>query len=107
MLKNASFLAIVAVHRAENEPLKNWAVIEFKIPSQDRDLARDFGLPGAGVAEELHVESLRREPVEVRELAVGHDTSLFSRLVLGWIETKFCNQIRIFSGFSRSTKLSG
>ena len=38
--------------------------------------------------------------------AVGHDTSLFSRLVLGCIETKFCNQIRIFSGFSRSTKLS-
>ena len=36
----------------------------------------------------------------------GHDTSLFSRLVLGCIETKFCNQIRIFSGFSRSTKLS-
>ena len=38
--------------------------------------------------------------------AVGHDTSLFSRLVLGCIETKVCNQIRIFSGFSRSTKLS-
>ena len=37
---------------------------------------------------------------------VGHDISLFSRLVLGCIETKFCNQIRIFSGFSRSTKLS-
>ena len=36
----------------------------------------------------------------------GHDTSLFLKLVLGWIETKFCNQIRIFSGFSRSTKLS-
>ena len=33
-------------------------------------------------------------------------TSLFSKLFLGCIETKFCNQIRIFSGFSRSTKLS-
>jgi hypothetical protein len=41
-----------------------------------------------------------------RRTAVGHDTSLFSRFVLGWIETKFCNQIRMFSGFSRSTKLS-
>ena len=31
---------------------------------------------------------------------VGHDTSLFSRLVLGCIETKFCNQIRILLQFS-------
>ena len=38
--------------------------------------------------------------------AAGHDTSFLSKLVLGCIETKFCNQIRIFSGFSRSTKLS-
>ena len=28
---------------------------------------------------------------------------IFGGLVLGCIETKFCNQIRIFSGFSRST----
>ena len=37
---------------------------------------------------------------------VGHDTSLFSKLVLGCIETKFCNQIRILQQFSKSTKLS-
>ena len=35
----------------------------------------------------------------------GHDTSLFSKLVLGYIETKFCNQIRILQQFSKSTKL--
>ena len=35
-----------------------------------------------------------------------HDTSLFSRLVLGCIETKFYNQIRILQQFSKSTKLS-
>ena len=28
--------------------------------------------------------------------SVGHDTSFFSKLVLGYIETKFCNQIRIY-----------
>ena len=42
------------------------------------------------------------------ELA-GHDTSLFSNLVLGYIETKFCNQnyqIRMLQQFSKSTKLS-
>ena len=33
-----------------------------------------------------------------------HDTSLFSRLVLGYIETKFCTKDAL--GFSRSTKLS-
>ena len=59
--------------------------------------ARAFALPAllAGAYEPMR-----------RSTAVGHDTSLFSRLVLGCIETKFCDQIRIFSGFSRSTKLS-
>ena len=33
--------------------------------------------------------------------------NIFRRLVLGWIESYDCNQILIFSGFSRSTKLSG
>jgi hypothetical protein len=37
----------------------------------------------------------------------SYDTSLFSRLVLGWIDSYDSNQILIFSGFSRSTKLSG
>ena len=36
----------------------------------------------------------------------GRDASLFSELVLGYIETKFCNQIRILQQFSKSTKLS-
>ena len=33
MLKNAPTLAIVAVHTEENEPLKNWGVIQFNIHS--------------------------------------------------------------------------
>ena len=80
--KNAPFLAIVAVDTAENEFRKEWCVV-----------AR----PRAARA--------RRPPPAVRA-ALREHTSLFSRHVLGCIETKFCNQIRIFSGFSRSTKLS-
>ena len=36
----------------------------------------------------------------------GHDTSLFRRLVLGWIEADFRVQIRIFQHFSKSTRKS-
>ena len=36
----------------------------------------------------------------------GHDTSLFPRLVLGWINADFRVQICIFSHFSRSTRNS-
>ena len=43
---------------------------------------------------------------ETLQHAVGHDTSLFSKPVLGYIETKFCNQIRILQQFAKSTKLS-
>ena len=39
--------------------------------------------------------------------SIGHDTSLFFRLVLVCIETKFCIQMRILQHFSKSTKLSG
>ena len=34
----------------------------------------------------------------------GRDTSLFPRLVLGWIEADFRVQIRIFQHFSKSTR---
>ena len=37
---------------------------------------------------------------------LGHDTSLFRRLVLGWIEADFRVQIRIFQHFSKSTRKS-
>ena len=33
-------------------------------------------------------------------IALSHDTSLFFMLVIGCIETKFCNQIRILLHFS-------
>ena len=36
----------------------------------------------------------------------GHDTSLFPKLVLGWIEADFCNQGLILQHFSRSTRKS-
>ena len=36
----------------------------------------------------------------------GHDTSLFRRLVLGWIEADFRVQIRILQHFSKSTRKS-
>ena len=45
------------------------------------------------------------EPEEAPSPRVGHDTSLFSKLVLGYIETKFCNQTRILEQFSKSTKV--
>jgi hypothetical protein len=35
----------------------------------------------------------------------GHDTSLFSKLVLGCIETKVCSQIRILQQFSKIYKI--
>ena len=38
---------------------------------------------------------------------VSRDQRNFSRLVLGWIDSYDSNQILMFSGFSRSTKLSG
>ena len=36
----------------------------------------------------------------------GHDTALFPRLVLGWIEADFRVQIRILQHFSKSTRKS-
>ena len=45
---------------------------------------------GAGASSQLH----------------SHDTSLFLGLVLGWIETDFCNQGLILQHFSRSTRKS-
>ena len=47
-----------------------------------------------------------KEPLSPSFGSPGHDTSLFFRLVLGCIETKFRNQIRILQHFSKSTKLS-
>ena len=52
------------------------------------------------LANPLRVSTLARAGV------TGHDTSLFFRLVLVCIETKFRNQIRIFQHFPTSTKLS-
>ena len=37
---------------------------------------------------------------------LGHDTALFRRLVLGWIEADFRVQIRILQHFSKSTRKS-
>ena len=37
---------------------------------------------------------------------LGHDTALFRRLVLGWINADFRVQIRIFQHFSKSTRKS-
>ena len=49
---------------------------------------------------------------DLEEAAAGpnirfRDLQIFRRLVLGWIDSYDSNQILIFSGFSRSTKLSG
>ena len=45
---------------------------------------------------------------EIGQELIGHDTSLFPRLVLGWIEADFRIQIlvRIFQHFSKSTRKS-
>ena len=50
-------------------------------------------------------------PLGYGEFRKGHEIApmrdpIITAIVLGCIETEFCNQIRIFSGFSRSTKLS-
>ena len=44
-----------------------------------------LAVSGAGVRETLSAPLGKRR--------IGHDTSLFSKIVLGYIETKFCKQI--------------
>ena len=51
--------------------------------------------------------SMRRGPALPRlHKMMGHDTSLFRRLVLGWINADFRVQIRILQHFSRSSRKS-
>ena len=44
--------------------------------------------------------------ISVPAASLRHDTSLFPRLVLGWINADFRVQIRIFQHFSSSTRKS-
>ena len=46
------------------------------------------------------------QPPDGQTPAVGHDTSLFSKLVLGCIDSYDSEKWRIFSHFSRSTRFS-
>ena len=50
--------------------------------------------------------ALRDEGRSRRPAKDGHDTSLFRRLVLGWIEADFRVQIHIFKHLSKSTRKS-
>ena len=45
--------------------------------------------------------------LDVRAASGWNANDASDRLVLGWIDSYDSNQILIFSGFSRSTKLSG
>ena len=93
-LQNDYLVAIVAVDTAENEPSKVWTEASKRYPPPVINAA--LGYPG----NPPRLVSSRSDcPGRALKHAVGHDTSLFSRLVLGCIETKFCNQIRIFQVF--------
>ena len=61
-------------------------------------------VPSMAELRDKHTELQKQLERDVE--AIGHDTSLFFRLVLVCIETKFCIQIRIFQHFSKSTELS-
>ena len=55
MLKNGPTLAIVAVHTAENEPLKIWEVIQFNIYSPPQTSQRVRSITRAGAVRLLLV----------------------------------------------------
>ena len=65
--------------------------------------------PGGG-GRALHLlrgaHGLREEDAGLSVMEPWPAAPLASELVLGYIETKFCNQIRILQQFSKSTKLS-
>ena len=115
---NAYLLAKFGFDTAENELCKVCPIKRSQLTglSQASSLTEVRGLATIAAAlaraRDAHGGKLSAVPgcgfstQDIPTWTVGHDTSLFSRLVLGCIETKFCNQIRIFSGFSRSTKLS-
>ena len=99
MLQNEYLAAKIGVDTAENEPSK---------------VSRKWGLAMGrqGSWEGLHLARLRplrqREPRRDRRRGLRgpaswsiHDTSLFPRLVLGWINADFGHQIVIFQHFSR------
>ena len=50
---------------------------------------------------------LNASVAQVAPYIVMGSFQILRRLVLGWIDSYDSNQILIFSGFSRSTKLSG
>ena len=58
MLKNAPTLAIVAVHTAENEPLKVLGVIQFNIQSSPR-YALEFFMDSGMFDVELHTAKVK------------------------------------------------
>ena len=62
-----------------------------------------MGDPNAVVLH-VHVEALY--VLDVNVPVMGHDTSLFPRLVLGWINADFRVQLRICQHLSRSTRKS-
>ena len=80
MLKNAYLDAKIGVDPAENGPRKE------RYAGRWRRWTRPSFLRG--------------------RQTTSHDTSLFPRLVLGWINADFRVQIRIFQHFSRSTRKS-
>ena len=84
MLSNAYFLAKFRFDTAENEL------------SGDVDLIRHVLPPG--------IPTGKVESVVLLQVIAPQD---LRRLLLGWIDSYDSNQILIFSGFSRSTKLSG
>ena len=94
MLQNEYLVAKISVDTAENEPSK---VCRSKQCPRvvHRDLKLENILLLDAESTDVHAAGCNR---------LGHDTSLFPRLVLGCINTDFCNQILILQHFSRSTK---
>ena len=105
MLKNAYLLAKIGFDTAEIEDLDARLECIFHRQSLEGHRAHDHVngalIPGAAVQS---LDELRVRPDRV--ISVGHDTSLFPRLVLGCITADFGNQRVIFQHFSRSTRLS-
>ena len=105
MLKNAYLLAKIGFDTAEIEDLDARLESLFHRQSLEGHRAHDHVngalIPGAAVQS---LDELRVRPDRV--ISVGHDTSLFPRLVLGCITADFGHQIVIFQHFSRSTRFA-
>ena len=109
MLQNASLVAKFRFDTAENEVREEWCVVASRQVDRAVGVVRAQFKASEGAAREGigMLNFLEVPPFRADFHRFSHFLQIYKGLVLGWIDSYDSNQILIFSGFSRSTKLSG